>query len=62
MQKSVPRVEKEMQMDQLVERLHSVPYTAVMDGGRFLGLITRSDMLNYLRKQLREDETSECQQ
>ncbi len=61
MQKSVPRVEKEMRMDQLVERLHSVPYTAVMDDDRFLGLITRSDVLNFLRKQLREEETSECQ-
>ena len=62
MQKSVPRVAMEIPMDQLVDRLHSIPFTAVMDGDRFLGLITRSDVLNYLRKQLREDETSECQQ
>ncbi len=26
--------------------------TAVMDGDSFLGLITRSDVLNYLRKQI----------
>ena len=62
MQKSVSRVGKEMPMDQLVDRLHAVPYTAVMDGDRFLGLITRSDVLNFLRKQLREEKTSECQQ
>jgi len=28
------------------------PYAAVMDGDSFLGLITRSDVLNYLRKQI----------
>jgi predicted transcriptional regulator len=28
------------------------PYAAVMDGDEFLGLITRSDVLNHLRKQM----------
>jgi predicted transcriptional regulator len=27
------------------------PYAAVVDEDHFLGLITRSDVLNYLRKQ-----------
>jgi len=57
MQTSVHRVDKAMPIDRLVSRLKTVPYTAVMDGRRFLGLITRSDVLNYLRKQLREDTT-----
>jgi hypothetical protein len=28
------------------------PYAAIMDGQDFLGLITRADVLNYLRKQM----------
>jgi hypothetical protein len=28
------------------------PYAAVMDGDDFLGLITRSDVLNHLRQQM----------
>jgi cystathionine beta-synthase len=28
------------------------PYAAVMDDGRFQGLITRADVLNYLRRQM----------
>ena len=55
MQTSVHRVDKAMPIDQLVSRLKSVPYTAVMDGRQFLGLITRSDVLNHLRKQLRDE-------
>jgi hypothetical protein len=31
--------------------LHVQPYAAVMDGDQFMGLITRSDVLNHLRKQ-----------
>ena len=54
MQTSVHRVDKAMPIDRLVSRLKSVPYTAVMDGRQFLGLITRSDVLNHLRKQLRD--------
>jgi cystathionine beta-synthase len=54
MQTEIHRVEQSMPVDQLVARLRTVPYTAVMDGGRFLGLITRSDVLNHLRKQLRD--------
>ena len=54
MQTAVHRVDKTLPIDQLVSRLKAVPYTAVMDGHRFLGLITRSDVLNHLRKQLRD--------
>jgi predicted transcriptional regulator len=28
------------------------PYAAVMEKGAFLGLITRADVLNYLRRQM----------
>jgi len=52
MQTEVPRVDKDMSVDRLVERLKTEPFTAVMDGDRFLGLITRADVLNYLRRQL----------
>jgi cystathionine beta-synthase len=36
----------------LVAMLQVQPYAAVMDGEEFLGLITRSDVLNHLRKQM----------
>ena len=52
MQRSVPTIEKDRSVSQLVARLEDVPYTAVMDGNRFLGLITRADVLNHLRKQI----------
>jgi CBS domain-containing protein len=32
--------------------LHVQPYAAVVDGNEFLGLITRSDVLNHLRRQM----------
>lgn len=51
MQTSIPRVDKSLPIDQLAARLENEPYTAVMNGKQFLGLITRADMLNYLRKQ-----------
>ena len=31
---------------------------AVMDGEKFLGLVTRSDVLNYLRRQVMKHVTS----
>lgn len=54
MQTSVHCVDKKMPIDQLVSRLKAVPYTAVMESSRFLGLITRSDVLNFFRQQLRD--------
>ncbi len=45
-------VEKETSVDSLVSILHGQPYAAVMDSGKFLGLITRADVLNHLRKQI----------
>ena len=47
------KLEKETTIDNLVSLLHVQPYAAVMDGDNFLGLITRSDVLNYLRKKIK---------
>jgi cystathionine beta-synthase len=52
MQTSITSIGKDMPIDRLEDRLEAEPFTAVMDGNRFLGLIIRADVLNYLRKQL----------
>ncbi len=39
-------------VNNLVAMLHVQPYAAIMDGDEFLGLITRSDVLNFLRRQM----------
>jgi cystathionine beta-synthase len=39
-------------VNNLVAMLHVQPYAAIMDGNEFMGLITRSDVLNYLRRQI----------
>ena len=49
-------VDKSFSINNLVSLLAGVPYVAVTDGERFLGLITRADVLNYLRKQLKASE------
>jgi len=46
------RVEPALPLDNLVAMLDVQPYAAVIDGGTFLGLITRADVLNYLRRQM----------
>lgn len=53
MQTSIPSVDKGVPVNQLVSRLDEEPFTAVMDGNQFLGLITRADVLNFLRKQIK---------
>lgn len=47
------RVDKETSINNLVAMLEVRSSAAVMDGETFLGLITRSDVLNYLRRQVR---------
>ncbi|MEO1576559.1 MAG: pyridoxal-phosphate dependent enzyme, partial [Pseudomonadota bacterium] len=42
-------VEKDFSVQNVVALLRGAPYTAVVDGDRFLGLITRADVLNYMR-------------
>ena len=45
-------VGKDVTLEELAGLLETQPYTAVMDDDDFLGLITRSDVLNYLRRQM----------
>jgi cystathionine beta-synthase len=52
MQTGFIRLERAASVDNLVALLHHAPYAAITDGDEFLGLITRSDVLNHLRKQL----------
>ncbi len=51
MQTAFIRLDKESSIDNLVAMLQVQPYAAITDGDDFFGLITRSDVLNYLRKQ-----------
>jgi len=44
------KLDKDTSVNNLVAMLHVQPYAAIMDGSEFLGLITRSDVLNYLRR------------
>ena len=52
MQTAYIQVEKNSDLNNLVAMLHVQPYAAVVDGDNFLGLITRSDVLNHLRRQM----------
>ena len=52
MQTAFIKLDKDTSINNLVAMLHVQPYAAVMDGDQFMGLITRSDVLNYLRKQV----------
>lgn len=52
MQTAFIQLDKGTSINNLVAMLSVQPYAAVMDGEVFLGLITRSDVLNHLRKQL----------
>ncbi|MDX1403441.1 MAG: pyridoxal-phosphate dependent enzyme [Woeseiaceae bacterium] len=52
MQTEYIRLERDTSINNLVAMLQVQPYAAVLDGDEFLGLVTRSDVLNYLRKQL----------
>jgi cystathionine beta-synthase len=46
------RVERTTSINNLVAMLEVRSSAAVMDGEKFLGLVTRSDVLNYLRRQV----------
>lgn len=46
------RVDKDLSINNLVAMLEVCSSAAVMDGEKFLGLVTRSDVLNYLRRQV----------
>ena len=46
------RLDTDTTINNLVSMLSAQPYAAILDGDEFLGLITRSDVLNYLRRQM----------
>ena len=46
------KLDKDTSINNLVSMLSARPYAAILDGDEFLGLITRSDVLNYLRRQM----------
>lgn len=52
MQSAFIKLDKNTSINNLVSMLQVQPYAAIMDGDEFLGLITRSDVLNYLRRQM----------
>ena len=52
MQTAFIKLDKSTSVNNLVSMLQVQPYAAVMDGDEFIGLITRSDVLNYLRRQM----------
>ncbi len=52
MQTAFIKLDKTTSVNNLVAMLSAQPYAAIMDDHEFLGLITRSDVLNYLRRQL----------
>jgi cystathionine beta-synthase len=56
MRRHFASVDKSFSINNLVSLLAGVPYVAVTDGDQFLGLITRADVLNYLRKELKHSE------
>jgi cystathionine beta-synthase len=52
MQSAFIKLDKSTSINNLVAMLQVQPYAAIMDGEEFVGLITRSDVLNYLRRQM----------
>lgn len=52
MQQAFIKLDKSASVNNLVSMLQVQPYAAILDGEDFLGLITRSDVLNYLRRQI----------
>jgi cystathionine beta-synthase len=52
MESAFIKLDRSESVNNLVAMLRVQPYAAIMDGDDFLGLITRSDVLNYLRRQM----------
>jgi len=52
MESAFIKLDKTESVNNLVAMLRVQPYAAILDGDEFLGLITRSDVLNYLRRQI----------
>lgn len=52
MESAFIKLDRTESVNNLVAMLRVQPYAAIMDGEEFVGLITRSDVLNYLRRQI----------
>ena len=52
MESAFIKLDRTASLNNLVAMLRVQPYAAIMDGDAFIGLITRSDVLNYLRRQM----------
>lgn len=52
MESAFIKLDRTASLNNLVAMLRVQPYAAIMDGDEFVGLITRSDVLNYLRRQM----------
>jgi cystathionine beta-synthase len=52
MESAFIKLDRSESLNNLVAMLRVQPYAAIMDGEEFVGLITRSDVLNYLRRQM----------
>jgi len=52
MESAFIKLDRSESLNNLVAMLRVQPYAAIMAGEDFLGLITRSDVLNYLRRQM----------
>jgi len=52
MESAFIKLDRTASLNNLVAMLRVQPYAAIMDGEEFVGLITRSDVLNYLRRQM----------
>ena len=52
MELTFPKLDKKDSFNDLKERLSEQSYTVILDGNKFLGLITRSDLMNFLRKKI----------
>ncbi|MBT8101435.1 MAG: pyridoxal-phosphate dependent enzyme [Gammaproteobacteria bacterium] len=52
MESAFIKLDRTQSVNNLVAMLRVQPYAAIMDGEEFVGLITRSDVLNYLRRQI----------
>ena len=52
MELSFPKLDKKDNFNKLRERLSDQSYTVILDGKKFLGLVTRSDVINFIRKKI----------
>jgi cystathionine beta-synthase len=52
MESAFIKLDANTSINNLVSMLSVKPFAAIVDGDEFVGLITRSDVLNYLRRQM----------